>query len=462
MNKKLVVFVHGLGGDPKGTWGAFESLLLADTELHGLSVAYFSYPTLIFRLPFWTKYPGVQTLAHALATQMENRYPAFEDVTLVCHSLGGLIGKQYLIDCLATGGQSRVKRALFYAVPNNGASLAAVAEFISWRHPQLRQLCQASDVVRSIAEGWERTRAASLIDARYVVAAQDRVVDELSARQSWTNDKVDVLIDRGHADAVKPRDADDLCYLLLKRHVLRPQLSGQVNRAEGAATKPVPALGRPRSENDEVRVAFSAVLRIERDGHFLLVRNLHRPETFAPFGGVYKFHPRARDQLDAMSFRLQAVDADMRCDVRGFIPSEALPAFRAWFAEVSDRESAEDCLRRELGEELAEVGLSEVLLPEQLKFRHVRTVEEGPEFVSAIGCEQFRIFDVYEILEDSSSEALLQALREHSKGSPNLLWVDADSAKRGRGPGGWVIAAHVPYLFGTRRFREGDPPFLPG
>lgn len=98
MNKALVLFVHGLGENPKETWGAFETLLARDKDLQGIEVGYFSYPTFPFSMPFGKRYPGVQTLAAALNTQIENRFSAFEEITLVCHSLGGLIGKYYLID----------------------------------------------------------------------------------------------------------------------------------------------------------------------------------------------------------------------------------------------------------------------------------------------------------------------------------------------------------------------------
>lgn len=227
--RHLVLFVHGLGGAPVGTWGSFERLLRADGDLGQLEVGHFSFPTFIFRLPFGPKYPGVPMLAQALATQIDHRHVDAEEITLVCHSLGGLIGKQYLIDCLSAKRAVRVKRAVFYAVPNNGASLAAVASLISWGHPQLRQLCHESDAVRAIGIGWERENVEDIVDVRYVVAAQDRVVDEESARKSWGNDRVDVVVDRGHVDVVKPLDANDLSYLILKNHIARSR-SGAVRQ----------------------------------------------------------------------------------------------------------------------------------------------------------------------------------------------------------------------------------------
>ena len=73
MSRQLVIFVHGLGGHPQDTWGAFPSLLAADSDLKHFDVGYFSYPTSLFRFPFSRKAPQVETLAGAL--QNSHREP---------------------------------------------------------------------------------------------------------------------------------------------------------------------------------------------------------------------------------------------------------------------------------------------------------------------------------------------------------------------------------------------------
>jgi hypothetical protein len=465
METHLVLFVHGLGGSAESTWGQFDRLLRDDADLGGIDIAYFQYPTFIFRLPFGPRYPGVQTLAKALATQVRLRHSEVDVITLVCHSLGGLIGKQYLIDALSSNSDCKVNDVVFYAVPNHGAGLAAVASFISWRHPQLRQLCKASDLIRSLAEGWDRVKAESRINVRYIVAAQDKVVDEHSALEAWANSKVDILSDRGHRDIVKPRGADDLAYLALKRHIRDgKRMRAEQNQGSGSGNIAAEGSGDggdASNDSNEMRVSFSAILKIERDGRYLLIRNLHRPETFAPLGGVYKYFKPAKSELDKFSFRGQVIDADMRSDLRGFIAESALKSFQDWFASGANRESGNECMRRELEEELAEVGLSPSLVSPELRFRAVRSTTEGPEFVRSMGLKQFRTFDVYELIEDSPGAAsLVEALVDRARQSADLLWVSAEDARRGRAETRQLVAAHVPYLFGTKRYREGDPIFV--
>jgi ADP-ribose pyrophosphatase YjhB (NUDIX family) len=462
MNDRLVLFVHGLGGTPRSTWGLFESLLGSDKDLGGLSVGYFTFPTSLFRLPLLSpKYPKVQTLAQALGTQIENSYTHFRDITLVCHSLGGLIGKQYLIDCVDASREMRVKRVLLYAVPNNGAALAGVAGCISWRHNQLRQLCQESDLVRNVSKEWKRTGIEQRIHVRYILGACDKVVNEHSARETWSNPNVDVLVDRGHRDAVKPKHVQDMCYLILKNQMLNSDSKKPpAVPFDGLDTNgPSTASAFDRAQNDaEVRVVVSAVLRIEHAGKYLLIRNTHRPESFAPVGGVYKYRPSARPTLDTFCYRADARDLEMQNDVRGFVTKGTFSSFQAWFKSEAHRETAEECLRRELEEELDEVSLSFSQLAD-LNFRKVRAVDEGPEFVEAHKYWQFRIFEIYEFTETPSAHALLDILKQSSKTSKDLLWVTADEIQKGRAQTREVLAPHASYFLGTKRYRGLDPAF---
>lgn len=463
MAERLLLLIHGLGGSAKATWGNFTELVQGDADLSGMQVDHFTYPTFILRLPFGRKYPGIHTLADALATQIENKYPPDVEIFLVCHSLGGLIGKQYIVNLLSAQKHPlRVRSLLLYAVPNNGAAAASVAKLISWRHPQLRHLCTDSDAIRSLSQAWQQTKAEEAVQVKYIVGGQDAVVSEHSARESWSNAKVEVLIDRGHIDIVKPTNRGDLAYLICRKCLIESSLVTLAKSEEDGKPQlddeQTPPPKQPRHE--EIRVVASAILRIDLNGQFLLIRNLHRPESFAPLGGVIKYLPTATERLDAVSFRPQAIDSDMQCDLRGYIPVESLKDFRAWLDSGADRETPEECLKRELREELQEAGLTADLVSDSLRFRHVRTVHEGPEYILSLGHQQYRVFSVFEFApECHEAKALIEVLEAKSKASQDLLWVDGESAKVGRARTGQVIAAHVPYLFGKARYREPDPIF---
>src|ERR1022692_3936539 len=219
MSQGLILFVHGLGGDARTTWGIFPQLIQNDPELQSYDLHFFSYPTSLFSLPWSKKYPKIQMLAEALRTDIENRFAKQSNIILVCHSLGGLIGRKYLLEEVKNKRPLRIQGVLLYAVPNNGAALASIGSMISWRHNQLRQLCKDADVIQDLGSDWVALKVNEAVKTRYVIAALDEVVDELSARVFWGNPEIDTLSDRGHRNSVKPRNSDDTSFLILKNFV---------------------------------------------------------------------------------------------------------------------------------------------------------------------------------------------------------------------------------------------------
>lgn len=247
MANPLIVFVHGLGGDPTSTWGKFADLIKDDTALSGFESASYGFPTSLFRLPFAKKSVKIQTLADALRTLLNTRYPDRKDFILVCHSLGGLIARRYLIDEVKRKAKLRVRGVLLYGTPNSGAGLALVASRISWRHNQLKQLCRDSDLLQDLNADWDILGVARQVAVRCVVGGLDNVVTEQSARSSWGNQNVDVIADAGHIDLAKPRDATDLRYLVLRKFVrsVLPALPDPVQVVQTYATPS--AATRPKS-----------------------------------------------------------------------------------------------------------------------------------------------------------------------------------------------------------------------
>jgi pimeloyl-ACP methyl ester carboxylesterase len=216
--RTLVLFVHGLGGEATKTWGKFPGLLKDDNEFaRKYQIGFFSYPTMLLRTIFNQKTPTIQELAAALRTQIENRYEKFSTIVLVCHSLGGLIGRKYLLDEFKAKRPIRVKGIMLISVPNNGADLARIGNFISWRHHQLRQMSRGSDLIELINDDWFTLDLPNVISAKYVVGTQDKVVDRFSGKATWGNADVETIAWKGHVDIVKPDSPDDEIVFILKR-----------------------------------------------------------------------------------------------------------------------------------------------------------------------------------------------------------------------------------------------------
>lgn len=214
---RLLLFVHGLGGNAKATWGRFGELVAGDPEFDAAyDVAYYSFPTNIFYLPWFMEAPSAQRLAEGLGTRLEYAYPSYTDVVLAAHSLGGLIVKRYLVDTVQAGQNVRVSRAVFFGVPNSGASLATVGSVLQWRHRQLAQLCRNSDFIEALNKEWYARDLPARVSCKYVLGGLDRVVAADSARGEYRNFDVATIAEKDHFALVKPRDADDLSFLVLR------------------------------------------------------------------------------------------------------------------------------------------------------------------------------------------------------------------------------------------------------
>jgi hypothetical protein len=218
--KNLVLFMHGLGGDAQSTWGNFPALLLQNQDIAAkCDVAYYRFPTSLFRIPFSRRAPKIQELAAGLRSQIENTYADYSAIALVCHSLGGLIARRYIIEEVKDNRLLRIRRLALFSVPNNGAALASIGQFISWRHGQLKQLCRDADVIEFMNEDWIRYNIQSKLVTKFIIGTQDRVVDRFSVAGYWGNPDVETVTGKGHVDIVKPVAEDDLSVIILRRFI---------------------------------------------------------------------------------------------------------------------------------------------------------------------------------------------------------------------------------------------------
>ena len=217
--KKAVIFVHGLGGSAKDSWGKFAELIDADETLN-IEYGFFKYPTQIIRIPFFQKkYASIQDLAKALKTFITYRYDTYDELILVGHSLGGLVIRKYLLDEYITGHKTRVRKVLFYAVPQLGALLANVGSLVSWKHRQLKQLCKESDFLDVLNDDWVNSKIADKLDIECVIGLEDKIVSSESSKSICRNHIIEMLPDKGHKNIIKPSNSEDLNFIIFKNFV---------------------------------------------------------------------------------------------------------------------------------------------------------------------------------------------------------------------------------------------------
>jgi hypothetical protein len=215
-----------------------------------------------------------------------------------------------------------------------------------------------------------------------------------------------------------------------------------------------------------IRISFSVLLRLRDDEEYVLFHSPSRPGAFGPPGGVIKYFPPAVRILEGLGFSEERGGPRpevMKWDLRGYLPAGSVRRFLKWFDTGAYREDAEECLRRELTEELGEVGLSR--LDDQvagLSFTPVRTVVEGPEPVVGKPFRQLRRFEVYDLV--TADSVALRLTRELSEAAadpscPGVINVTRDDLRHGRKQAA-LIAPQSAFLAGGERMMP-DVPAIP-
>ncbi|GAB1818587.1 SMODS-associated NUDIX domain-containing protein [Herbidospora sp. RD11066] len=212
-----------------------------------------------------------------------------------------------------------------------------------------------------------------------------------------------------------------------------------------------------------LRVSVAVILRVKDDDGYVLFHHPHRPQTYGPPGGVVKYTDGARRTLDELGFveqRIAQRDATMYRDLRGFIPARRGIAFLHWYDREADRESAPECLRRELREELVEVGHSELApLADDLRFDLVRNVCEGARPTPNKPYRTLRVFTVFDVVADTPAAVeLLRRLHELARDAtePDIVRASSTDIQEGRS-GPHLITPPAAFLLGDRRIHEDLP-----
>lgn len=179
--------------------------------------------------------------------------------------------------------------------------------------------------------------------------------------------------------------------------------------------------------NDDVRLSFSYLFRIEIDGKYVLVKGNRINNRYQPIGGVYKYYDEAKPTLDKFAFKpdVKMKNYDETDDLRITIKGKYILKYMNWFLRMEDREYDP---YREFKEEL----LDSKILPEDefkiLKYRKVFVHNNGITFSKYLQCNELLFSDIFELkLTEHQKNLFRQAINN----SPDkLCLVSADDIER--------------------------------
>lgn len=213
--RKLVLFIHGLGGTANGTWQRFPELIREDTELKELyDVRTFEYSSGAIGSK-----PSLAICSVSLKTEIETRYAEYSDIALIAHSQGGLVARYYIAERLNSSQPLRVSRLLTFATPHQGSGFATLLKHIPLTSKQAEDLDPNSEFLHSLGVAWGQAKADRRVITEYVGAADDAIVGAVSAMGPWSP-SYQVVGGVGHRAIVKPATSGCTSFLILKKFLL--------------------------------------------------------------------------------------------------------------------------------------------------------------------------------------------------------------------------------------------------
>ena len=194
----------------------------------------------------------------------------------------------------------------------------------------------------------------------------------------------------------------------------------------GASTRIREIFWAWRHKHELVRYSISALLRIQVDDKYLLVKNRHW-DKYQPVGGVLKRLPHSGRKLCELGVRDDNMfnhDDINRGDLRVHVPARSITRFLDWYASGVGRELEP---WREFYEELVRPGLLPSSIFPFVLAQHIRRHNTGiyhaPHLNNGARYE-CRIAEIFELLPNENQKMALVALVDQN--DDQILWATAE------------------------------------
>jgi hypothetical protein len=221
-----IVFVHGFGG-AKSTWYEFTSCLNQNwNKEYSFSLYYYQYTKYDLKCSFLSFIknivaggPPIEDLADRLGDYISENCSNHEDIILVCHSMGGLVARKYLIGPIIKYPMIEHVTTLFtFATPHYGsrwANLFVRLQLFFWllfrkSTRQIREMFKPNKFLIELNDKWERSNIDKNITFKRIFGQCDWIVSSKSSYYKFVENEVVKVKKKNHFNIHKPNNANDI------------------------------------------------------------------------------------------------------------------------------------------------------------------------------------------------------------------------------------------------------------
>ncbi len=199
MNKKCILFVHGLGSNEKETWGALSEVLNKkknSSEFDRIDFDYFNYDS--SKLSTFTgltrkviRYfintdesntelsSQINKIASSLRTYLKTeKFSDYKSISIVAHSMGGVISAKYILNELDQKQLPKIDRILYICTPFVGSIYADIAKNIGMESRETGELTTSSSLISSLLSKIDDIERK--VNSTYFFGDGDEIINECS------------------------------------------------------------------------------------------------------------------------------------------------------------------------------------------------------------------------------------------------------------------------------------------
>jgi pimeloyl-ACP methyl ester carboxylesterase len=235
--KHLVILVHGFSSDAH-CWDLLVGLLTNDARFINYEFKCFEYPTRMLHFGITQRLPRLRELGRDLRGFLqplfgESSGERYIDITLIGHSMGGLVIQDFIVDHLDEnlGNElKQIRQVILLATPNHGSILVSwLRRLLYFFRPNVQESAlrvmnpeineTLAKIQKRVIDAEERRGNECPIPFHVFWGETDRVVPEASARGPFPTTST---LQGDHFGIIRPKTSSDRAYIDVSEAILNP------------------------------------------------------------------------------------------------------------------------------------------------------------------------------------------------------------------------------------------------